>query len=72
MGKQFQAQKEHDMATEKLDLRSRPSKSAIMADLRKRLTDAKKKLEVAIANNDAAKVAKLRQIVSDLQETINR
>lgn len=72
MGKQFQAQKEYDMATEKLDLRSRPSKSAIMADLRKRLTDAKKKLEVAIANNDAAKVAKLRQIVSDLQETINR
>lgn len=72
MGKQFQAQKEYDMATEKLDLRSRPSKSVIMADLRKRLTDAQKKLEVAIANNDAAKVAKLRQIVSDLQETINR
>ena len=60
------------MATEKLDLRSRPSKSVSMADLRKRLTDAQKKLEVAIANNDAAKVAKLRQIVSDLQETINR
>ena len=72
MGKQFQAQKEYDMATEKLDLRSRPSKSVSMADLRKRLTDAQKKLEVAIANNDAAKVAKLRQIVSDLQETINR
>lgn len=60
------------MTTEKLDLRSRPSKSVIMADLRKRLTDAQKKLEAAIANNDAAKVAKLRQIVSDLQETINR
>ncbi len=60
------------MATEKLDLRSRPAKSAIMADLRKRLVDAQKKLEVAIANKDAAKVAKLRQIVSDLQETINR
>ncbi len=60
------------MATEKLDLRSRPSKSVIMADLRKRLTEAQKKLEAAIANKDAAKADKLRQIISDLQETINR
>lgn len=72
MVEQFQAQKDTNMATEKLDLRSRPSKSVIMADLRKRLTEAQKKLEAAIANKDAAKADKLRQIISDLQETINR
>lgn len=72
MVEQFQAQKDMNMATEKLDLRSRPSKSVIMADLRKRLTDAQKKLEAAIANKDAAKADKLRQIISDLQEIINR
>lgn len=44
MVEQFQAQKDTNMATEKLDLRSRPSKSVIMADLRKRLTEAQKKI----------------------------
>ena len=58
--------------SEKLDLRSRPAKSAIMADLKAKLASAEQKLKVAIAQNDTRKVAKLNEIIADLNETLSR
>ena len=56
----------------KLDLRSTPTKSPLMADLRKQLEDAQKRLEQKKAENDVKAVAKLNEIIEALQGTIAR
>lgn len=60
------------MAYEKLDLRSRPSKAAVMADLNKKLKEATAKLQQKMAENDEKSVKKLQEIIQALKETIAR
>ncbi|MBQ8294182.1 MAG: hypothetical protein IJX89_02235 [Alphaproteobacteria bacterium] len=60
------------MAYEKLDLRSRPPKAAVIADLKKQLKDATAKLEQKMAVKDEKSVKKLQEIIQALNETIAR
>ncbi|MBR1380300.1 MAG: hypothetical protein IJ560_01795 [Alphaproteobacteria bacterium] len=55
----------------KVDNSAKP-KSEVMADLQKKYIDAKKRLDSAIESGDDARIAKIREIVQNLETTLNR
>lgn len=56
----------------KLDLRSKPTKGAVMADIKSKLERAQKQLEEKLAAKDRAGIERVQKIIANLNATIER
>lgn len=67
----FQEQKGKQMS-QKIDVINKPTKSEVIADLKRQLQEAQKKLQQKITVKDTKAVERLKVIISSLEATLAR